>query len=146
MRLHMVVLCSWVSLQEKLGQCSEHTGASYIKAGLGVTVPQEPAQLMFYDFQGVLKTPRSHGHWEGPMRFLIVDQARSFSLSGMSLSLSGSDVRKLIAPHQPISAACVDLLLPCGHLEHKSSAFTGSLGFSHFKQHRLVTDPQYKAD
>lgn len=116
----MVVLCSWVSLQEKLGQCSEHMGASYIKAGLGMTVPQEPAQRMFYDFQGVLKTPRSHGHWERPMRFLlIVDQARSFSLSGMSLSLSGSDVRKLIAPHQPISAACVDLLLPCGHLIHR---------------------------
>lgn len=68
------------------------------------------------------------------MRFpLTVDQGQSFSLTGTPLSKE-SEIRKLIASHETISTACVDLLLPCGDLEHESSQLKGSLGFFHFKK------------
>lgn len=67
------------------------------------------------------------------MFLLIVGHGQSFSLTGTPPSQE-SQVRELIAPHETISTAGVDLLLPCGDLEYKSSQLTVSLEFFHFKQ------------
>lgn len=67
------------------------------------------------------------------MFLLIVGHGPSFSLTGTPPSQE-SEVRELIAPHETISTACVDLLLPCGYLEYKSSRLIVSLKFFHFKQ------------
>lgn len=77
---------------------------------------------------------KGRGSWEGLLMFLLtVDGGQWFLLTRTALS-EESEVGELIAPHKTISAACVDLLLPRGNLEHKSSQPKVSLEFFHFRK------------
>lgn len=72
---------------------------------------------------------------------LTVDQSQSFSFTGTPLP-KGSEVRELIASHKTISTTCVDLLLPCGYLEHKEFTAQRKPGVLPLQKHKsLVIDP-----